>query len=263
MSIKSCKIGVLWVCVILSIVCVTVLRAEPECKAVQQTKPAANSAEQIAAYEAVVASYNTQEAAKETPYADAQIMVEAFVVEVTTEGLKALGVSPLGQTPDGISIAKLTDCLMQGDNAKVISGAKVTAKQGELGTAKEEKVIYHKYTRKNFAGGTEMMDVSFVDFKLNKLLNTKARIESCNLVSLEYNYQENGVQFDNDDDPNYPSPPTQYTYNWTGQLSLQHGKPKIVAAVQNKDNVVFLVLTATIQTDTPTPAAEEKKEKSK
>ncbi len=261
MSIKSCKIGLLWVYVVLSMVCVTVLKAEPACKAVQQTKPAANSAEQTAAYEAVIASYNTQEAAKETPpqdpYADAQILVEAFVVEVTTAGLKDLGVSPLGQTPDGISIAKLTDCLMKDKGAKVVSGAKVTAKQGNKGEAKEQKTIYMKEKWRD--------DFRFMNYSLEKSFAAITSIVSDYNVSVVYSYLESGPQIDPNYDPNKPAPLNKYSYNWNGQFNLQSNKPQIAAAVQNRDNVVFLVLTATIQKDIPTqtPAAEEKKEKSK
>jgi|GEM_PF-1515540 len=252
MGIKSYKIGLLWMCIILSMACVSLLQAEPECK----TAP------------------NPVEAAKETPppdpYADAQIMVEAFVVEVSTEGLKALGVSPLGQTPDGISIAKLTECLMQGDNAKVFSGAKVVTKQEGESNSREEKRIYLKEIQKNSAGGPEgpreIRNVTFKEYQTVKEFKSHTTIVSENTISISYAFGERGVLTSPEHyDPNDGAPPTNYNYCWSGQISLQPGKPQIAAAVQNTDDIVFLVLTATIQKDTPieNQTAEEKKEKSK
>lgn len=261
MSTQTSRVRPLRMCLALFSACVIASAAG---QAVQQT-PAGNTAGEIAAYEDVIASYNTGDSAKSTAKdADYHILTEAFVVEVSTEGLKELGVSPLGQSSDGISIAKLTACLVEGKNAKVISGAKAAAKPGKEGSAKEEKRIYLKEIRKNSMPNIpgspavpEAVDVQFRDYNFDKTFRATPTMCPNGVISLEYEYGEFGVLTDGYD-PENPAPPTKYSYGWSGQLSLSPGKPQIAASVQNKDSIIFLILTATIQKENPAEKSQAK-----
>lgn len=75
------------------------------------------------------------------PYKDSTILVEAFVVEVRLSALYDLGVSPIGEKPNSVSIENIMRCL-QDDDARIISGAKVAVKQREQGTTESEQRIY-------------------------------------------------------------------------------------------------------------------------
>lgn len=173
------------------------------------------------------------------PYADAQALVEAFVVKVSTATLKEMGVDPLGQGSNEVSILKLSACL-QKDTAHVVSGAKVFIRQKKNGVSKESKTVYYKSV---FGSG-----VTFSPYEFRKELAGSAVIRSDRKVTVEYIYSESGVTPDiNHYDPNDAAPTNPYNYSWKSQLVLVPGQPVIAGAIQNQDHVIFLVLTATIQ----------------
>jgi hypothetical protein len=190
------------------------------------------------------------------PYADTQILVEAFIVKANTASLKEIGVDLLGQGPDGISILKLAACL-QKETAQVVSGAKVTAKQARQGKTRDDKRIYLKQINKSIVAPKqgdpagkpiESVSIQYRDYDFGKTLEVFAKILSETAILTEYKYLENGILTDPKNyDPNNAPPPDTYKYSWEGSLSLCPGKPVIAGASQNKDSVIFLVLTATAQ----------------
>jgi hypothetical protein len=189
------------------------------------------------------------------PYADAQTLVEAFVVKVSTATLKEMGVDPLGQGSNETSILKLAACL-QKDTAHVISGAKVAVKQSKEGVTRDEKCIHLKEVNAvmipnpgNSAGTPfESLNIQYRDYNFGKTLEVSAKILSETAILTEYDYQEHGYLIDPKNyDPNNAPPADSYTYSWNGVLSICPGKPVIAGGSQNKDSVVFLVLTATAQ----------------
>jgi len=186
------------------------------------------------------------------PYANAQVLVEAFVVEVNTAGLQEVGVNPISQGPDGITIAKLAACLQKDKSAKVISGVKVSVRQNEEGSSEEGRTIYYKRTNKSVTivdnKPVTSVSVQFSPYDFNKHLGTRAIIQPDKSIVVEYDYGEHGVTPDlMHYDPNDGTLPNNYSYQWRGRLSLTSGKPAIVGATQNENRVVFLVLTATAQ----------------
>jgi hypothetical protein len=186
------------------------------------------------------------------PYANVRILVEAFVVEVSTAGLQDVGVNPIGAGTDGITVAKLAACLMN-ESANVISGAKVSAKQNEKGTSKENRTIIYKQINKSTAmviDGKPVtgIGVRYSDYDFIKQLSVSPVIRPDRSIAVGYSYEEGGVTPDVEHyDPNDETPPSRYAYSWDGRLSLVSGHPVIAGAAQNKDRVVFLILTATVQ----------------
>ncbi len=206
-----------------------------------------------------------EDAAKEVPpdpYADSYVFVEAFVVQVSTEGLKSVGVDPIGQSPNGISIAKLTACLEKDKTAKVIAGSKVSNRNSSEAISKEDSEFYIKRILKNFVPlqdnqTQELQNVEYQDYHADKEFNTFCKIISSERVSVRYVYDITGfdisckkAEAEND------APVDRYSYSWQGDILLKPGRPAIAAAVQNETSVVFFVLTATIH---QTPQAEQNK----
>ncbi len=225
MSVRINKTGVVWAGILICVCCAGVVRAE------EKAAPPPPD-----------------------PYANAQILVEAFVVEVPTSAMAEMGISPIGQGSDGITVAKLGACLVSDEGARVISGAKVSAKQGREGKSQENKRCYLKEMAGTFPvsqkgkPAIEKSGVIFRDYNFSKKLEVSARIISEYTISTEYTYSESGILTDPKNyDPNNFAPPDSYSYDWEGILSLSSGKPVIAGAAQNKDRVVFLILTATVQ----------------
>lgn len=185
------------------------------------------------------------------PYANAQILIEAFVVEVSTAGLQDVGVNPIGAGPEGITIARLAACLMN-ESAKVISGVKVAVRQRSEATAKEQKTSYYKQIKKTVAMSNNVpvtnTNTQYSAYDFGKSLRALTSFQPDCSIRVEYEYNESGVTPDVEHyDPNDETPPSRYGYNWKGVLSLASGEPTIVGATQNKDSVIFLILTATVQ----------------
>ena len=60
----------------------------------------------------------------DNPYAQHTVLVETFVVELTTEAVRETGADIVGRDPSGISISKLLWALRDEDNGQVVSGLK-------------------------------------------------------------------------------------------------------------------------------------------
>ncbi|MHC5138464.1 MAG: hypothetical protein ACYSOF_01010 [Planctomycetota bacterium] len=149
------------------------------------------------------------------PYENTSVLVEAFVVRVSTEALAEAGVNPIGQSPEGVSILKILSCLDDAERGEVVSGAKLTARNGKEARVKDEKHIYVKSERGN--------SVSYQAFECGKNFGITARFED------------------------KETPPTISSNNWVGVVTMSAGKPVIAGAAQDDDTVTFLILTATIQ----------------
>ena len=169
------------------------------------------------------------------PYENTSVLVEAFVVRVSTEALAEVGVNPIGQSPEGISILKILSCLNDPDKSEVVSGTKLTARNGKGSSLKNTERIYVKTERGN--------SVNYNEFKSGKTFEIAARLKSEKEFSIEYTYSESS--FDESEDEQ--SPPATFTNNWSGTITMSTGKPIIAGAVQDDEAVTFLILTATIQ----------------
>ena len=76
----------------------------------------------------------SQQAGKtEEAHQEKCILVEAFVVEVRLASLYELGVSPLGQKPNSVSVDNLLNCLGGKNIAQVTAGVKVSLAPKEDG----------------------------------------------------------------------------------------------------------------------------------
>jgi hypothetical protein len=184
---------------------------------------------------------------KSDPYENTSILVEAFMVRVSTDALAEAGVNPIGQSPEGISILKILSCLDNPDNAEVISGSKVTAGHKHEAQVRNEETFYIKRESVNVSmgkqGPVESKNVRFDNYSSGKRFNVVPRIQSDDKIRLEASYSDTGI-VENEDET---IPPTQLNYDWSGIIVLESGIPMIASASQNGDATIFLILTATIQ----------------
>ncbi|MHC4855364.1 MAG: hypothetical protein ACYS72_03055, partial [Planctomycetota bacterium] len=181
------------------------------------------------------------------PYENTSVLIEAFVVRVSTAALAELGVNPIGQAPEGISILKILACLDDAEKGEVVSGAKVTARHNNEARTKNNETFYIKRESVSTAmgkqGPVESKSVTFDAYSSGKSFSVVPRIQPKGDIRLEASYSDSGI-IENEDQS---IPPTKIGYDWGGVLTMSSGQPVIAGAAQNEDNVTFLILTATIQ----------------
>ena len=181
------------------------------------------------------------------PFENTSVLVEVFMVRVSTEALAEAGVNPIGQSPEGISILKILACLEDPEKAEVVSGAKVTASQNDKSQIRNKKCFPVKTeinrTRPGPQGLAETKDITFNEYESGSSLSVVPRIQPEGSIGLEVAYSYNGI-IENEDTM---TPPTIISYDWSGVLVLRSGVPAIASATQDDESVTFLILAATIQ----------------
>lgn len=177
------------------------------------------------------------------PYENTSVLVEAFMVRVSTEALAEVGVNSIGQAPESISILKILSCLDDPEKAEVISGAKVAARNKNQAVSKNSETFYIKRESVNNDSPIDEKSVTFDPYSSGKNFTVIPRIQPDGTIRLEATYSDTGI-IENDD---RTIPPVQLRYDWSGVLSMESGIPMIAGASQNNDTMTFLILTATIQ----------------
>jgi len=182
----------------------------------------------------------------EGPYKDSTILVEAFVVEVRLSALYDLGVSPIGEKPNSISIDNILKCLQNEGNARIISGAKVATRQRERGNTETEQRIYLKQTPTKTNGGSKKPPVvrPSRSYQYGKSFQATVNILAPNRISVNFGFSENKIEKTS---PNDGTPPNTVDWQWTGTVCLEMGKASIVGATQDEEKAVFLILCADIR----------------
>jgi hypothetical protein len=165
-------------------------------------------------------------------------MVEAFAVEVNLPALAKLGVSPIGEEPHAVSVADILKCL-DGGQARVIAGAKAACEQGDT-AIQERRTIYLK---------REMPQAGRVDYAPYDSGRTFSVSSSAvsgrpSAVSLQFKFSHNLFTRKAQDSG---VPPDTSSWQWSGSVVLEPGKPAIAAAAQDDATAVFLLLTAHVQ----------------
>jgi len=183
----------------------------------------------------------------EDPYKDSTILVEAFVVEVRLSALYDLGVSPIGEKPNSVSIDNILRCLQDEDNAKISSGAKVAVRQREQGTTESEQMIYLEQqmpAKTSEASKKPAVVRSLRPYKFSKSFQASANIIAHNIIFVSFGYDENAIDKVPAKDG---TPPNSVNWQWSGTVCLERGKASIVGAIQDEKKAVFLILCADIR----------------
>lgn len=182
-----------------------------------------------------VAGFCAEAEKQPDPYKNTSVLVEAFVVRVSTEALAEAGVNPIGQSPAGISILKIMSCLDDPEKAEVFSGAKVMVRHRNEGKVQNRNTLYVK--RQNTSGD------DYKAYSNGISLEASIRIGEEKAVGLEYTFSASLFEENKDN----ASPPDKYAFDWSGLISVRSGNPVIAGAVQNDEAVTFLILCAIIQ----------------
>ena len=176
------------------------------------------------------------------PYANRTVLVEAFVVQMDLGALYGMGVNPLGQAPDSVSVANLLDYLEAGEKANVLVGAKAAAVHGtNRNTARRAETRYYPKTNVINTQGGKRETVDYRAYEDGETLGITPFVVSESTIRLSYSFTYSGprtVQQPGE------TPRSTVSWSWDGVTSLNVGQPRIVGATQDAEVAVFFVLTA-------------------
>lgn len=185
----------------------------------------------------------------ETPPPDKCILVEAFIVEVRLDALDKLGVSPIGQKPNAVTVENILDCLGGKNMAQVSTGLKVSLKPELSGEATTTETVYVQRLvnapgSRRVDGRNPMVPKSFRSHEISKRIKTGASIGPNGRILVGFTFDENTYREITTDDE---TPDNTISRQWSGTAYLEPGEPAIVGATQDEETAVFLVLCADIQ----------------
>lgn len=190
---------------------------------------------------------------QENPYANHSVLVETFVVELTTEAVRQAGADIVGRDPAGISISKLLWALRDEDNGRVLSGLKANLRHGARASAEEKRTeVFQRTVIRQGGDGAGDKIVNYEPYQFRKSCTLDCRIIRPDRVYLRYTYAENifvGL---------YDSGPpliTELTFN--SDLFAVPGVPVIAGASQDEDTARLLVFVVTLIAPAEPPAVEK------
>lgn len=182
-------------------------------------------------------------------FENTSVLVEAFMVEVSNDALAEVGVNPIGQAPDGISILKILACLNDTEKAEVISGTKAMACHNQSTKISNNNTYYFKveqgkeeeFRKPKPAVITRSFTINSCDS--DREFEVVPHIQKDDRIRLQANFSYSEMA-ENEDQMIQPD---EIRFVWRGVLAAESGKPVVAGAAQNDESVVFLILTATIQ----------------
>jgi len=184
----------------------------------------------------------------EDPYKDATVLVEAFVVEVKLSALYDLGVSPISERPNSVSIEDVLKCLKDKDNAQVTAGAKVNTARGEQGQTKSTQTRH--FEREHIVPSARG-DRSPVSRKVSQSYDIGTQfavttfIKPDRRIGTHFTFSQNTLDLF----PTQDREPDFVTREWEGTALLEADRPSIVGATQSEQETVFLILCAHIKSE--------------
>ncbi len=182
----------------------------------------------------------------EDPYKNSTVLVEAFVVEVKLSALYDLGVSPIGQKPNSVSIENILKCLQDEDSAGVSTGAKVVLQQKQSASTESKETIYRGRQAPIKVGSNRVVSRSYQSYNISSSFRASVNILPDSRIFVSFDFNQFGVEkiaSMND------MPPTTITREWSGTVCLEAGKPSIAGATQGEQKAVFLILCADIKSE--------------
>lgn len=182
----------------------------------------------------------------EDPYKNSTVLVEAFVVDVKLSALYDLGVSPIGQKPNSVSIENILKCLQDEDSAGVSTGAKVVLQQKQSASTESKETIYRGRQAPIKVGSNRVVSRSYQSYNISSSFRASVNILPDSRIFVSFDFNQFGVEkvaSMND------VPPTTITREWSGTVCLEAGKPSIAGATQGEQKAVFLILCADIKSE--------------
>jgi len=167
-------------------------------------------------------------------------MVEAFIVEVNLPALAKLGVSPIGEEPHAVTVPDILKCLGTGQ-ARVVAGAKAASQGGDT-NVRATKTTY--IGRETPPGGPKSYEPYESGRRFSISTGTAPEGAPATAILVQFSLEES-VFIEKGQAPD--APPDRAMWDWSGAVLLQPGRPEIVAASQDAERAVFLLLTAHAQ----------------
>lgn len=182
------------------------------------------------------------------PYKNTTILVEAFVVEVDLSALYDLGVSPIGQKPNSVSIENILKCLQDKESAQVSTGAKVVLLQKQSGSADSKETIY-----RGQQAPIRMSDRSnrttpkaVRSYNISSSFDALVNILPDSRIFVSFNFEQFAVEKVSSKSELLP---TTIERGWSGTACLEAGKPSIAGATQDEQKAVFFILCGDIKSE--------------
>lgn len=170
------------------------------------------------------------------PYLHSRVLVEAFVVDVNLPALYEKGVSPLGERPHSVTVQDILQYLRATNNAGILAGAKLAVRHQEKAESKGTRTVYLERTTKD--PGTK----SFQPYDSGRDFTVHVSVVSEGAISVFYAFQVSN--FAQTLMEQGQTPPSKAFWSWSGEVTVEPGKPIIAGAVQENDSAVFLILVA-------------------
>jgi len=164
------------------------------------------------------------------------VLVEAFVVEVNLPALAKLEVSPIGQEPHAVSVAHILQCLDTGQ-ARVIGGGKAASQADGRTEIQEKRTTYIRYE-------TGASETNYKPYQWGERFSLGVIPLSDTAVSVQFSYSHTRLARAAQS-PDGPA--NTDSWDWSSSAVLALGQPQIVAANQDAEKAVFLLLTAHAQ----------------
>ena len=174
------------------------------------------------------------------------ILVEAFVVRIKLSALDDLGVSPIGEKPNSVTIENILTCLKNKDSAQIGSGVKVATRQGDKGHVELEETIYIAQEKpiKMNVGTKLVVSKTYRPYQVGKYFEATANSISTNMISIKFDFrQEEAEKITSKNE----APPNIIKRLWDGTVYIERGKASIVGATQDEEKAYFLILCADIR----------------
>ena len=203
----------------------------------------ATSATQAKAAEATQPQAAAQE---KDPYEGARILVEAFLVEVNLEALYEAGVSPIGRKPESVSIESILSCLKNKAGGRVTAGAKVAVGHNQRGemNVEEQRNVKREVPAAEEGRPPGRRRGPYATYSLSKQFSAGASIREDGKIRINFEFRQHTLGTPVSDSN---APPVTISRRWEERVWLEAGRPSIVGATQNEENVVFLILCAHIE----------------
>jgi len=164
------------------------------------------------------------------------VLVEAFVVEVDLPALARLQVSPIGEEPHVVTVADILKCL-NANAARVVGGGKVVSQRGAKTSVQTTKAPFLKDSH---TGQSARQDT----YESGARFSVEVNSVSETAVSVQFNIVYG--RFTGSRQPP-DTPAGTEDLEWSSAATLILGRPQIVAATQDSQTAVFLLLTAHAQ----------------
>jgi hypothetical protein len=182
----------------------------------------------------------------EDPHKDSRVLVEAFVVEVKLSALYDLGVSPIGQKPNSVSVENILKCLLNDDWARVTAGTKLALSQQQRGSTEATETIYvpRQAPVPPGRGRPGTVSRSFESYSTEKTFDGQVSVRADGRIFVGFTFSQHTVDragLESD------APPARIERDWSGSVCLEAGKPSIVGAMQDEQMAAFLIISADIR----------------